>query len=138
MVDTSILMAVLREEEDARFFSTFLRDPETRLAISEPTLVEASIAAERRLEGRGGAKVMQNLCRTWLIEPVPFDISQMAWAMEGYERFGEGGGEEPLALNFGDCFSYALAMARDAPLAFVGKDFKRTNVRVAEIPGVTH
>lgn len=137
VIDTSILMAVLREEEDAPVYSRFLRERERHLAISAPTLVEASIAAERRLEGRGGAKIMQELCRTLLIEPVPFDISQMAWALEGYERFGEGRGKEPSALNFGYCFSYALAMARDAPLAFVGEDFTRTDVRVADIPGVS-
>ena len=131
VVDTSILMAVLNEEEGARVYSAFLRDPDRHLCISAPTLVEACIAAERRLEGRGGALIMQELCRTLLIEPVPFDISQMAWALEGYERYGQGRGEEPSALNFGDCFSYALAMAKGAPLLFKGDDFTRTDVKVA-------
>lgn len=138
VVDTSILIAILREESGAPVYSDYLRDPERHYVISTSTLVEACISAERRLEGRGGAELMQALCRSFLIEPITFDVTQLAWALEGYDRFGEGRGEEPSALNFGDCFSYGLAMAMDAPLAFVGEDFPKTDVRVAEIPGVTN
>lgn len=44
-------------------------------------------------------------------------------------RFGKG--RHPAGLNFGDCFSYALARTLDAPLLFVGNDFGQTDVRVA-------
>jgi ribonuclease VapC len=41
-------------------------------------------------------------------------------------RFGRS--HHPAALNFGDCFSYALAVARGEPLLFVGDDFSKTDV----------
>lgn len=44
-------------------------------------------------------------------------------------RCGSGGRHEA-ALNFGDCFSYALAVARGEPLLFVGDDFAKTDVEV--------
>jgi ribonuclease VapC len=34
-------------------------------------------------------------------------------------------------LNFGDCFSYALAKLRDEPLLFKGNDFAQTDLRAA-------
>jgi uncharacterized protein with PIN domain len=37
------------------------------------------------------------------------------------------------AQAFGDCMSYAAAVALDASLLFKGEDFARTNVRRAEI-----
>lgn len=52
-----------------------------------------------------------------------------AIARAAFRRFGKG--RHPAALNFGDCFSYALAIAEDEPLLFKGKDFARTDVRVA-------
>lgn len=45
-----------------------------------------------------------------------------------YRRFGKG--RHPVRLNFGDCFSYALAMALGEPLLFVGDDFGKTDVAV--------
>jgi len=32
-------------------------------------------------------------------------------------------------LNYGYCFSYALAVTRDEPLLFNGNNFTRTNVK---------
>ena len=45
---------------------------------------------------------------------------------DAYECWGKG--EHPASLNFGDCFAYALAKARDCPLLFVGNDFAQTDV----------
>ena len=35
------------------------------------------------------------------------------WALVGWRRFGKG--QHRAVLNFGDCFSYGLAMALEAP-----------------------
>ena len=51
------------------------------------------------------------------------------WALVGWRRFGRG--RHPAALNFGDCFSYGLAMALGAPLLFKGDDFTATDVAAA-------
>ena len=55
------------------------------------------------------------------IAPVSVDERQMRLAGDALERFGRG--RHPARLNFGDCFSYALARALDEPLLFKGEDF---------------
>ena len=56
----------------------------------------------------------------------PVDEHQARLARKAFLRFGKG--RHPAALNFGDCFSYALAKALDASLLFVGDDFSQTDV----------
>ena len=63
-----------------------------------------------------------------VIEPV--DEPQVRLARAAYRAFGRGSGH-PAALNFGDCFSYALAKLRDEPLLYKGKDFPETDIRPA-------
>ena len=60
------------------------------------------------------------------IAPVAVDERQMRLAGDALERFGRG--RHPARLNFGDCFSYALARALDEPLLFKGEDFGRTDI----------
>ncbi|MEX6506024.1 type II toxin-antitoxin system VapC family toxin [Jiella sp. M17.18] len=50
-------------------------------------------------------------------------------AVDAFRRFGKGRHEA--ALNFGDCFAYALAKAAGEPLLFKGDDFSRTDIRQA-------
>lgn len=57
---------------------------------------------------------------------VPLEIIHVHWALVGWRCFGKG--QHPAALNFGDCFSYGLAMALGAPLLFNGDDFAATDV----------
>lgn len=52
------------------------------------------------------------------------------FAFDAYHRFGKGTGHGA-ALNYGDCFSYALARHLDAPLPFKGDDFSWTDIRAA-------
>jgi ribonuclease VapC len=130
-VDPSALLAMIRDEPQRNAIEAFLRGPGHELIISTASFVEAFVSAERRLEGGGGGYAMQALCQELRINPVPFDTTQMAWATEGFSRFGKGRSREPAVLNFGDCFSYGLAKARAAPLLFVGDDFGKTDVAVA-------
>jgi ribonuclease VapC len=57
-------------------------------------------------------------------------VEQARIARDAHARFGKGSGH-PAQLNFGDCFSYALARALDAPLLFKGNDFSHTDIRPA-------
>ena len=50
-------------------------------------------------------------------------------AVRAWRRFGKG--NHPAALNFGDCFAYALAETTGEPLLFKGNDFTRTDVAQA-------
>jgi ribonuclease VapC len=128
VVDPSALLAVIRNEAEGSAIEAFIRSQEKTFLISAASFVEAFIATERRLSGGGGGRAMERLCKRLLIEPVPFDITQMAWAVDAFERFGQGRGREPALLNFGDCLSYGLARSRDAPLLFVGEDFAKTDI----------
>jgi len=56
-------------------------------------------------------------------------LSQALLARQAFLAFGKG--RHPAALNFGDCFSYALAKERGEPLLFVGDDFTRTDIKAA-------
>jgi ribonuclease VapC len=67
---------------------------------------------------------------------VPFTMSQLDIARQAYRQYGRGSGH-PAKLNFGDCFSYALAIDFDEPLLFKGNDFNHTNVRIAQSPETT-
>jgi ribonuclease VapC len=69
------------------------------------------------------------LIRTAQIEVVPFDRAQAELAREAYRRYGKG--RHPAALNFGDCFAYALSSLREEPLLFKGDDFAKTDLRSA-------
>ena len=64
------------------------------------------------------------------IEVVSFSASHADAATEAYRRFGKGVGQ-PACLNYGDCFSYALARSLDVPLLYKGDDFARTDIRSA-------
>ncbi|MEK1944077.1 MAG: type II toxin-antitoxin system VapC family toxin, partial [Ensifer adhaerens] len=54
---------------------------------------------------------------------------QIAIARRAWRNFGKG--RHPASLNFGDCFSYALAKSRNEPLLFNGDDFSRTDIEAA-------
>jgi len=66
----------------------------------------------------------------WLLkigaEIVPVDAEQADAARRAWRRFGKG--RHAAALNYGDCFSYALALTRGEPLLFKGEDFAKTDV----------
>ena len=51
---------------------------------------------------------------------------QAQFAREAYLQFGKG--RHPAKLNFGDCFSYALAKSQQQPLLFKGDDFNKTDI----------
>jgi ribonuclease VapC len=52
------------------------------------------------------------------VEIVPCDADLARLAYEAWRHFGKGC--HPAGLNFGDCFSYALAKQRGEPLLFNG------------------
>jgi ribonuclease VapC len=66
------------------------------------------------------------------IEPVT--EAQARIARQAYRDFGKTSGH-PAKLNFGDCFSYALAKSKGEPLLFKGQDFSRTDVKSARAGG---
>ncbi|HEX6747508.1 MAG TPA: type II toxin-antitoxin system VapC family toxin [Longimicrobium sp.] len=126
VVDTSALIAVLAAESESRRIETVLLDA-SRIAMSAATLVEASIVAEAKAQP-GGMLDLDRLITELGIEVMPVTREHAELARAAYSQFGKD--RHPAGLNFGDCFSYALARALGEPLLFVGSDLSRTDVNV--------
>jgi ribonuclease VapC len=127
VVDTSALVAVLLDEPGAEACASILETEEECL-ISAVTLAEAMIVTERR----GAAAELMTMLDGLALEVVPVTTATARAVAAIYRRFGKG--HHPAALNFGDCFAYALARERACPLLFVGNDFSRTDVTPAISP----
>ena len=127
ILDTSAVMAILQCEPEASAFGDALSGA-SRIAIAAPTLVELGMVAE----GRAGEAVRPRIVRLFQsikVEVVPFTAEHASVALDAWRRYGKG--RHPAGLNLGDCFAYALAVARDEPLLFKGEDFSRTDVKAA-------
>ena len=61
------------------------------------------------------------------IQPVDAELARIAYHV--WLQYGKG--RHPAGLNFGDCFSYALAKKLQEPLLFKGADFSKTDVAFA-------
>ena len=127
VLDTSAVIAVLTGETTAdRLLAAMATDPVRR--ISAASVVECSLVLLGRY-GEVGEPQLDLFLRETKVEVVAVDEEQARLARDAAIRFGRG--RHAAGLNYGDCFSYALAVATDDPLLFVGEDFSRTDVRVA-------
>ena len=127
VIDTSALVAILFHEPERRALNEAIEDADARM-LSTATFVETSIVVQART-GDVGRRDLDLILSRAAIELVPVDGQQAEIARDGFRRFGKG--RHPAALNFGDCFSYALAITMDQPLLWKGDDFTHTDVGVA-------
>ena len=126
VVDTSAIVAILLREPLADRLVAALEASHIRL-VSAATVVETSLVVLERF-GEAGDPQLDRLLRGIGAEVVPVGDEQVLLARDAALRFGRG--RHPAALNFGDCFSYALSVSRGEPLLFVGDDFAKTDVEV--------
>jgi len=126
VIDTSAILAILLRKPAADQLLSAVEADRTRL-VSAASVVEASLVLLGRY-GEAGDFPLDRLVRSIGAEVVPVGEGQVALARDGALRFGRG--RHPAALNFGDCFSYALSVERGEPLLFVGDDFSQTDVEV--------
>ena len=124
VIDTSALLAILLGEKELREYIEIMESAASR-AISVANLVEVSIVIESRLGG-DGLRDLDLFVERAGIEVIEVDLEQGRLARRAYGRFGKG--RHPAGLNYGDCFAYALAMARGEPLLYKGDDFSKTDV----------
>ena len=123
VVDTSALIAVAAEEPEAAACEAVLTAND--VVISAAALAETLIVAKRKnVEGS-----LQALLGGLGLEVIEVSEVLAILAAEAYGRWGKG--FHPARLNYGDCFSYALAELYDCPLLYVGDDFAATDVRRA-------
>jgi ribonuclease VapC len=127
-IDTSAILAILLREENSEILHRQIISSKQRM-ISAVTMVEAAIVLENRF-GSDGGRALENFIRDHKLEIVAVDADHSRAALLAYWRFGRG--LHQARLNFGDCFSYALARVKGIPLVFQGGDFSRTDVRILE------
>jgi ribonuclease VapC len=121
VIDTSALAAIIfSEPAAANCEAAIISDSDRR--ISAGTAAEAMIVAD----SRGGGSDLRALLTRLNVEIVPVTSINIERVAEAYRRWGKG--NHRAGLNFGDCFSYALAKELACPLVFIGNDFARTDV----------
>jgi ribonuclease VapC len=124
VIDSSALLAILLDEPDAEFYIAAILSDGKRL-ISAATLVETSIVIFNKRQPTPIAALDALLARLD-IRVVSVDEIQAMLAREASLLFGKG--RDKVGLNFGDCFSYALAKQTGEPLLFKGNDFSHTDL----------
>jgi ribonuclease VapC len=130
VVDTSAVVAILLAELDAQQYGECIWEADLAL-MSAASLVETDLVLTSRL-GPKGSKALDRFLNEAGIQIEAVTPEQAGLAREAFARYGKGrnirGGAR---LNFGDCFSYALAKHLDAPLLYKGDDFAGTDVAPA-------
>jgi ribonuclease VapC len=124
VVDTSIITAMIVDEPERNLFEDLILRGST-VVISVAAVVEISIVLRHKRRDSDAEKLDELLSKL-RIDVRGVDLSLGKLAREAFAQYGKG--RHPAALNFGDCFTYALAKARDDVLLFKGDDFARTDI----------
>ena len=128
IVDSSVIVAILGEENEARAFADAIEEADDcRLSVA--SYVEAAIVIDSRQNAALGRR-FDSFIRESQIRLEPVTVEQAKLAREAYRDYGKG--RHRAGLNFGDCFAYALAREKGEPLLFKGDDFRETDVEVAD------
>ena len=130
ILDTSAVIAILRMEAEASEFARLIERADEP-CISAVSYVEAAAVIDSNKDPIASRR-FDELIEEAQITIEPVTESQAQIARQAYRDFGKASGH-PAKLNFGDCFSYALAKDKSEPLLFKGRDFSRTDVKSARI-----
>lgn len=124
IIDTSALLAILYQEEDAAYFAgAIAAAPVGRMSAAN--FLEAAINIDVSGDAEASRQLDTFIRRAGIeINAVTFEQAQIA--RQAYLDFGKG--RHPAGLNFGDCFAYALARETGEPLLFKGDDFAKTDI----------
>ena len=128
ILDTSAVIAILRLEAEASEFARIIERAK-QLRISAVSYVEAAAVIDGSKDPIA-SRDFDELIEVAQIALEPVTEAQARIARQAYRDFGKTSGH-PAELNFGDCFSYALAKSKGEPLLFKGQDFSRTDVKSA-------
>ena len=126
VIDTSALLPILlREPEKPVFLRALEREP--ALLVSSASVLEAAVVLLQRFGQDAGD--LDELLSRFPVDIVTVDREQLRWARYAFETYGRG--RHRARLNFGDCFSYALAKTTGQPILFKGDDFPQTDLEPA-------
>jgi ribonuclease VapC len=130
VIDSSALIALLLGEPETAAFVAAIATTSNRL-ISAGTYLETAIVMQAR-SGPEAHEKLDRLLAELSAVVVPFTRDHAVLALAAYRQYGKGSGH-PAGLNFGECFTYALAKIHDEPVLFKGKDFSRTDLRITVV-----
>ena len=125
IIDTSAIIAILRDEPEAAFCARAIADDSDR-RVSAVNYVEAAVVIDASSDPIASRRV-DDFFKTANITIEAVTETHAQIARDAYRDFGKGSGH-PAKLNFGDCFAYALAKSRREPLLFKGDDFIHTDI----------
>ena len=123
------MVAVIMREPDADWFEFELSRADVRTMCTASVLELGIVLESRRPQAVG---IARRVLRDARIDVVSFDDDLAERAMHAWRRFGKG--RHKAALNFGDCFTYALAERDRLPILCAGTDFARTDLDVLTPP----
>ena len=124
VIDPSAIVAILLREPGWEQLLQAIEQDAIKL-IAMPSVLELHMIAQSRLGAEGVCEMEFFLLKVG-IQKIAMDEDQLLWATYAFNKFGKG--RHPAALNFGDCFSYALAKTSGEPLLFKGADFSKTDL----------
>lgn len=127
VIDTSALVAILRDEPERNAFNRAIESADTRI-LSVASFLEASMVIDTR-HGPDGVRDLDLFIAKAAIDLVAVDADQAYVARTAFRTYGKG--RHPASLNYGDCFAYALAKTSGEPLLFKGSDFPLTDITAA-------
>jgi ribonuclease VapC len=127
ILDTSALAAIFFGEPEAVRYIQIIHDAD-KCSISAANFVELSMVVEGQI-GPEASRQLDIFFRRAEILIEPVTIEQAHLARQAFLDFGKG--RHPAALNFSDCFAYALARTTGEPLLFKGEDFSKTDIPAA-------
>lgn len=129
-LDSSALVAMLALEDDGPALAARLDRHSVR--TTSPLVVWESALALSRILGvpaPAASDQIADFLKRETIEILAVPPEAGARAVEAWARYGKG--LHPANLNFGDCFSYAMAKLTGAPMLYKGADFALTDIRPA-------
>ena len=129
IVDTSVIIAVLKSEDGFEHYVDKILACEGDVFMSAASYLEAAIVTDRDRKAEKSAR-LDEILAAFDIKVVEISPETARTARQAHRAYGRGSGHAA-KLNFGDCFSYALASDRRLPLLFKGDDFSHTDILCA-------
>ena len=128
IVDSSAMVSVIKREPDWRELAGAMNSAKN-LSMSAASYLETAVVVDGLRNPAQSARLDELIEEIkMVIEPVTAEQARVA--RQAYRDYGKGSGH-PAGLNFGDCFSYALAREKREPILFKGEDFSKTDLRAA-------
>jgi ribonuclease VapC len=132
IIDTSAIIAILRDEPDAIAYARAIADA-TICRVSAVNFVESAVVIDASRDPIATRR-FDDFVKEAKISVEPLTVDQAQIARAAYRDFGKGSGHRA-RLNFGDCFAYALSKALSEPLLFKGSDFAYTDIQPCRLEG---